>query len=124
MKEDNRSKMAMFCKAMIKHSPANIPHPLPLIERKAKERLSTDGLISFHILMKEWKNISMEDKKIISKLLILNSHDVIESLDLFHDFAKETNDTVDFINEHPEYANQGNGSILDDLSGLFDDDDD
>ena len=121
MKEENQNKMAMFCKAMIKHSPANIPHPLPLIERKAKERLSTNGLISFHILMKEWKNISFEDKKIISKLLILNSYDVIESLDLFHDFAKETNDIVDFINEHPEYANQNPGSILDDLSDLFND---
>ena len=120
--KDKSSRLAAFAKVMLKHSPANVPHPFPLIERKAKNRLSTNGLISFYILMKEWKNINPEDKKIISKLLLLNSYDVVETLELPHELSEEVSDTADFISENPEYRNECSGSTLDEISELFEDD--
>jgi hypothetical protein len=119
---DKSSKLAEFAKLMLKHSPANIPHPFPLIEKKAKERLSTNGLISFYVLMKEWKNIDLEDKRIISKLLVLNSFNVVETLELTRTLSEEVSDTADFVSENPEYRNECFGSPLDEISKLFDDD--
>ena len=119
--KDKSSRIAEFAKMMLKHSPANVPHPFPLIERKAKERLSTNGLISFYVLMKEWKNIDPEDKRIISKLLVLNSFDVVETLELTRELSEEISDTADFVSENPEYRNEYSGSPLDEISKLFDD---
>ena len=69
-------------KKMLQHSPTNVPQPLPMIEEKAKARLSTDGLISWKIMLKEWEKVSAKDKKVVSSLLTLNSFDLIETMDI------------------------------------------
>lgn len=91
-------------KRMLKHSSINVPQPLPLIEEKAKDRLSTDGLISWKIILKEWEKCPAEDKKVISSLLTLNSFDLIETFDITSNLLEEQRATVDFIKEHPEYG--------------------
>lgn len=122
--DDKQKFMAQFCKMMIKHSPGNIPHPMQLIEQKAERRLSTDGLISFHIMMKEWEKVNPEDKKEIAKLLILNSHDVVEAIDVSHEMCEESKDVIDFLNEHPEYQREGSHTgLMEELENLFDNDD-
>ena len=103
-KNERRKILADLMKRMLQHSPINVPQPLPMIEEKAKTRLSTDGLISWNIILKEWEKVSDEDKKVISKLLTLNSFDLIETFDLTGKLLEEQKDTADFIREHPEYG--------------------
>ena len=91
-------------KRMLKHSSINVPQPLPLIEEKAKARLSTNGLISWKIILKEWEKCSVEDKKVISSLLTLNSFNLIETFDITSNLLEEQKATVEFIKEHPEYG--------------------
>ena len=79
---ERRQVLADFMKKMLKHSSINVPQPLPMIEEKAKTRLSTDGLISWKIILKEWEKVSAEDKKVISSLLTLNSFDLVETIDI------------------------------------------
>ena len=109
MKDESKNNggkqiLATFMKKMLKHSSINVPQPLPLIEEKAKTRLSTNGFISWKIILKEWEKCSVEDKKVISSLLTLNSFDLIETFDITSNLLEEQKATVDFIKEHPEYG--------------------
>ena len=103
-KNEERRMLVNFMKKMLQHSPTNVPQPLPMIEEKAKARLSTDGLISWKIILKEWEKVSAKDKKVISSLLTLNSFDLIETMDITGKLLEEHKDTVDFIKDHPEYG--------------------
>ena len=119
---EDRNKIEDFCKMMIKHSPCNVTHPLPLIKEKAEKKLSVDGLISFNIMLKEWDRISPEDKKEIAKLLLLSSHKVADVMDATHELLDETKDVFDYVNEHPEYANKNEldqDDMLRDIEKLF-----
>ena len=103
-KNEGRQILENFMKKMLKHSSINVPQPLPLIEEKAKARLSTNGLISWKIILKEWEKCSVEDKKVISSLLTLNSFNLIETFDITSNLLEEQKATVEFIREHPEYG--------------------
>lgn len=103
-KNEERRMLVNFMKKMLQHSPTNVPQPLPMIEEKAKARLSTDGLISWKIILKEWEKVSTKDKKVISSLLTLNSFDLIETMDITGKLLEEHKDTIDFIKDHPEYG--------------------
>ena len=89
---------------MLKHASINVPQPLPLIEEKAKQRLSTDGLISWKLLLKEWEKISKDDKKTIAKLLMLNSFDLVETFEVEKELLDEHKATADYVNQHPEWG--------------------
>lgn len=102
-KNEEKRMLVNFMKKMLQHSPTNVPQPLPMIEEKAKARLSTDGLISWKIMLKEWEKVSTKDKKVISSLLTLNSFDLIETMDITGKLLEEHKDTIDFIKDHPEY---------------------
>ena len=103
-KSEERKILAGLMKRMLQHSPINVPQPLPLIEEKASIRLSTDGLISWKIMLKEWEKVSAEDRKVISSLLTLNSFDLIETFDITSSLLEEHKATADFVREHPEYG--------------------
>ena len=103
-KNDGRQMLSNLMKRMLKHSSINVPQPLPLIEEKAKTRLSTDGFISWKIILKEWEKVSIEDKKVISNLLLVNSYDLIETFDITSSLLEEQKDTADFVKDHPEYG--------------------
>ena len=103
-KNEEKRLLAGLMKRMLQHSTINVPQPLPLIEKKASTRLSTNGLISWKIMLKEWEKVSAEDKKVISSLLTLNSFNLIETFDLTGTLLDEQKDTADFIKEHPEYG--------------------
>ena len=103
-KNEGRQILENFMKKMIKHSSINVPQPLPLIEEKAKDRLSTNGFISWKIILKEWEKCPAEDKKIISSLLTLNSFNLIETFDITSNLLEEHKATVDFVKNHPEYG--------------------
>ena len=103
-KNDGRQMLANLMKRMLKHSSINVPQPLPLIEEKAKARLSTDGFISLKIILKEWEKVSIEDKKVISSLLLVNSYNLIETFDITNSLLEEQKDTADFVKDHPEYG--------------------
>ena len=125
MNEKNKEgskALGEFCKMMIKHSPCNVQHPMPLIEEKAKKRLTTDGMISFKLILKEWEKCSPEDKKNIARLLLLNANTVVEVMDASHDLLDETKDVFDYLNEHPEYQGKNDSSsdsMLKDLENLL-----
>ena len=103
-KNDGRQMLSNLMKRMLKHSSINVPQPLPLIEEKAKTRLSTDGFISWKIILKEWEKVSIEDKKVISSLLLVNSYNLIETFDISSSLLEEQKDTADFVKDHPEYG--------------------
>lgn len=103
-KNDGRQMLSNLMKRMLKHSSINVPQPLPLIEEKAKTRLSTDGFISWKIILKEWEKVSIEDKKVISNLLLVNSYNLIETFDITSSLLEEQKDTADFVKDHPEYG--------------------
>ena len=103
-KNEGRQILENFMKRMLKHSSINVPQPLPVIEEKAKTRLSTDGLISWKIILKEWEKVSIKDKKVISSLLLVNSHDLIETFDITSSLLEEQKDTAEFVKDHPEYG--------------------
>ena len=103
-KNDGRQMLSNLMKRKLKHSSINVPQPLPLIEEKAKTRLSTDGFISWKIILKEWEKVSIEDKKVISSLLLVNSYNLIETFDITSSLLEEQKDTADFVKDHPEYG--------------------
>ena len=103
-KKAGKAMLAKLMLHMLKHSSSNVPQPLPMIEEKAKKRLATDGLISFKIMLKEWEKISSGDKKIIAKLLMLNSHDLVEMFDVEKELLEEHKETMDYVHQHPEYG--------------------
>lgn len=91
---------------MLEKSEVNVPQPLPLLEEKAVNRLSADDYISWQILLKEWAKISPEGKKVISSLLILGSHTLLETLNITSGLLEESKDTVAYINKHPEFKRE------------------
>jgi hypothetical protein len=103
-KKAGKAMLAKLMLHMLKHSSSNVPQPLPMIEEKAKKRLATDGLISFKIMLKEWEKVSSGDKKIIAKLLMLNSHDLVEMFDVEKELLEEHKETMDYVHQHPEYG--------------------
>lgn len=113
-----------FIKMSVKHSRSNVPQPMPLIEKKAQERLSTDGMISFKIIIKEFEKVPIEERKKISELLLLASHDLIETLDCHNNILEDHKDTADYVNQHPEYGRSENeidqNSIMNEFKDLFD----
>ncbi|MBR2248434.1 MAG: hypothetical protein IJ880_15675 [Bacilli bacterium] len=117
--------MAKFMEMSLKHSRINVPQPMPVIEEKAQKRLSTDGLISFKLILKEWEKLSIGDKQTIAKLLMVNSHDIIEIIEGHGDLVEETKDTPEFVAAHPEYGREENTldkeSIMDEFDKLFED---
>jgi hypothetical protein len=89
---------------MLKYATINVPQPLPLIEEKAAKRLSTDGLISWKFIVKEWEKVSADDKKVIAKLMMLNSFDLAEMFDVEKSLLEDHKDTADYVNQHPEWG--------------------
>lgn len=104
MKQMQKEFMLKMMESFLKRAPHNVPQPMPLIEEKANNRLSQDDLISWKLMLKEWQNVSEKGKKEIAKLLILNSHDIIETIDLNKKLCEETKDTVKYVADHPEYC--------------------
>lgn len=103
-KNEGKKLLEGLMKRLIRYSSANVPQPLPVIEEKAENRLSTDGLISWKIILKEWEKVSAKDKKVISSLLTLNSFDIMETFDMTSNLLEEQKDTAYFIQNHPEYG--------------------
>ena len=122
MKQDEMKKIAQFMKILLKNSPSCVPQPFQIIDEKAVKRLDTDDMISWKIIAKEWDKISTKGKKEISKLLILNSFDTAELLDVTSSLLEEAKDTMDFVEEHPEYGKPKKDiNLADALSDLFSD---
>lgn len=122
MKQDEMKKITQFMKILLKNSSGCVPQPFEVVDKKAVKRLSTNDMISWKIISKEWDKVSAEGKKEISKLLILNSFDVVELLDITANLLEEAKDTMDFVEKHPEYGKPKEDiSITDALSDLFSD---
>lgn len=122
MKQDEMKKIAQFMKILLKNSPGCVPQPFEIIDKKAEERLDTDDMISWKIIAKEWDKISTKGKKEISKLLILNSFDTAELLDVTNSLLEEAKDTIEFVEKHPEYGKPKEDiNLADALSNLFSD---
>lgn len=127
MNDERKMAQKMLLKFMeisVKHSKTNVPQPIPLVEKKAQERLSDDGFISFKLIIKEFEKVSVDERKTISKLLFIASHDLMETLNCYNDLMEDHKDTPDFVNEHPEYGRPDNeidqDSIMEELKKLFD----
>lgn len=122
MKQDEMKKITQFMKVLLKNSSGCVPQPFEVVDKKAVKRLSTNDMISWKIISKEWDKVSAEGKKEISKLLTLNSFDVVELLDITANLLEEAKDTMDFVEKHPEYGKpKEDMSITDALSDLFSD---
>ena len=122
MKQDEMKKITQFMKVLLKNSSGCVPQPFEGVDKKAVKRLSTNDMISWKIISKEWDKVSAEGKKEISKLLTLNSFDVVELLDITANLLEEAKDTMDFVEKHPEYGKPKEDiSITDALSDLFSD---
>lgn len=102
-KKMGQQMMGKLMLHMLKFSPSNVPQPLPLIEERAAQRLSTDGFISLKLMLKEWEKISIDDKKIIAKLLLVNSYDIAETFEIEKELLDEHKPTMDYVNAHPEW---------------------
>ena len=103
-KSKARDIMLKLMETFLETAPHNVPQPLPLVREKAQNRLNSDDLISWELILKEWQKVSEEGKKEISKLLVLNSYNITESINLPKELAIETKDTVNFVAAHPEYG--------------------
>ena len=104
MKQQEMKKFAQFMKIILQNSPGCVPQPFEVIDKKAEKRLVTNDMISWKIIVKEWSKVSAEGKKEISKLLLLNSFDTAELLDVTSDLLEEAKDTMEFVEKHPEYG--------------------
>ena len=122
-KKEFQDMLVKFMEMSLKHSKINVPQPLPLVEEKAKQRLSTDDLIAWKQIMREWSKVSEEGKKVISKLLVVNSYDLVECINLHKSIVDETRDTPDFVKDHPEFEKSEeeiqSESIVDDFKDIF-----
>lgn len=122
MKQNEMKKITQFMKILLKNSPGCVPQPFQLIDKKAEKRLDTDDMISWKIITKEWNKVSAKGKKEMSKLLTLNSFDAVELLDVTSSLLEEAKDTMEFIEEHPEYGKPKEDMNLSDaLSDLLSD---
>jgi hypothetical protein len=123
-KKEFQGMLVKFMEMSLKHSKINVPQPLPLVEEKAEKRLSTDDLIAWKQIMREWSKVSEEGKKVISKLLVVNAYDLVETINLHRSIVDETRDTPDYVKEHPEFEKPDDEirgeSVVDDFKGLFD----
>lgn len=104
MKQMQKEFMLRMMEGFLKRAPQNVPQPMPLVEEKANNRLSQDDLISWNLMLKEWQKVSEKGKKVIARLLMLNSHDIVETIHSNKWFCEETKDTVEYISKHPEYG--------------------
>jgi hypothetical protein len=104
LNQTQKEFMLKMMEGFLKRAPHNVPQPMPLIEEKANNRLSQDDLISWELMLKEWQKVSNKGKKIIARLLMLNSHDILETINSNKWFANETKDTVEYVANHPEYG--------------------
>ena len=104
MKQMQKELMLKMMEGFLKRAPHNVPQPMPLIEEKAQSRLNIDDLIYWKQMLKEWQKVSEKGKKVIARLLMLNSHDIIETINLHKWFCDETKDTVEYVSNHPEYG--------------------
>ena len=122
MKQDEMRKVAQFMKILLKNSSGCVPQPFQMIDEKAAKRLSTDDMISWKIITKEWNKVSAKGKKEISKLLLLNSFDTAELLDVTNDLLEDAKDTMEFVEKHPEYGKpKEDMNLADALSNLLSD---
>ena len=122
MKQDEMRKVAQFMKILLKNSSGCVPQPFQMIDEKAAKRLDTDDMISWKIITKEWSKVSAKGKKEMSKLLTLNSFDVVELLDVTGPLLEEAKDTMEFVEKHPEYGKSKEDMNLSDaLSDLLSD---
>ena len=122
MKQDEMKKVAQFMKILLKNSSGCVPQPFQIIDEKAAKRLSTDDMISWKIITKEWSKVSAKGKKEMSKLLLLNSFDTAELLDVTNDLLEDAKDTMEFVEKHPEYGKpREDMNLADALSNLFSD---
>ena len=122
MKQDEMKKVAQFMKILLKNSSGCVPQPFQIIDEKAAKRLDTDDMISWKIIAKEWDKISTKGKKEMSKLLLLNSFDKAEVLDVTNDVLEDAKDTIEFVEKHPEYGKpKEDMNLADALSDLFSD---
>ena len=122
MKQDEMRKVAQFMKILLKNSSGCVPQPFQMIDEKAAKRLSTDDMISWKIITKEWSKVSAKGKKEISKLLLLNSFDTAELLDVTNDLLEDAKDTMEFVEKHPEYGKpKEDMNLADALSNLLSD---
>jgi hypothetical protein len=127
MDENSRNEMkgmlVKFMEMTLKRSKINVPQPLPLVEKKAEQRLKTDDFIAWKQIMKEWSKVSEEGKKEISKLLVLNAYDLVECINLNKAVVDETKDTPEYLKDHPEFEKPEEEvkreSIMDDLDDIF-----
>ena len=123
-KQKAQQMMLKFMEMTLKYSKTNVPQPMPLIEKKAQERLSTDGIISFKLIIKEFEKVPIEERKKISELLLLASHDLVETMRCNNDLMEDHKDTPDFVNQHPEYGRPeeeiDQDSIIKEFEDLFD----
>ena len=103
-KQMQKELLVKMMEGFLKSSPYNVPQPLPVIEEKAENHLSTDDLISWKVILKEWQKVSAEGKKEISKLLVLNSYDIVETIDIGKVLGQEASDTTKYVSEHPEWG--------------------
>ena len=104
MKQMQRELIMKMMEGFLKRAPHNVPQPMPLIEEKANNRLSQDDLISWKLMLKQWQNVSNEGKKVIAKLLILNSHDIVETLNIQRAMSEDVKDTAVYVGDHPEWG--------------------
>ena len=122
MKQDEMKKVAQFMKILLKNSSGCVPQPFQIIDEKAAKRLSTDDMISWKIITKEWSKVSAKGKKEMSKLLLLNSFDTAELLDVTNELLEDAKDTMEFVEKHPEYGKpREDMNLADALSDLFSD---
>ena len=122
MKQDEMKKITQFMKVLLKNSSGCVPQPFEVVDKKAVKRLSTNDMISWKIISKEWDKVSAKGKKEMSKLLTLNSFDVVELLDVTGPLLEEAKDTMEFVEKHPEYGKPKEDMNLSDaLSDLLSD---
>ena len=122
MKQDEMKKITQFMKVLLKNSSGCVPQPFEVVDKKAVKRLSTNDMISWKIITKEWNKVSAKGKKEMSKLLTLNSFDVVELLNVTGPLLEEAKDTMEFVEKHPEYGKPKEDMNLSDaLSDLLSD---
>ena len=104
MKQMQKEFMMKMMEGLLKRAPHNVPQPMPLIEEKAQNRLNQDDLISWKLMLKEWQKVSEKGKKEIAKLLLLNSHDIADTLNISKSLGEDVKDTAIYVNDHPEWS--------------------
>ena len=124
MNESKIQARKMVLKMMehaLKRSKVCVPQPLPLLEEKAEKRLSTDGLISWNVILKELNNLDDKDRKEVAKLVVLSSYDIVECMQLHDNMLDDLRDTADYVSEHPEYGKSNEDIEKENIFSSFED---